>query len=206
MFLFDLDGTLVDTLADIAGAMNHALVTHGHRAHGLDVYRRVVGEGVLRLAERVLEEQGAPIGDAPQLVETYRPYYRAHILDASRPYPGIPELLDLLVGRGTPVAVLSNKPDEPTRQIVGALFPNVPWVVVHGERAGFPRKPDPTVALAIAGSRAPASCSFVGDTPIDVATARAAGMRAVGVAWGFRPVSELAGADVIVHDPLELGR
>jgi len=203
MILFDLDGTLVDTVADIGGSMNHALEARGLAPLPLATYRRIVGEGVHRLAERALEEQGTT-GDPEALVAAFRPHYLAHLLDASAPYPGIPALLERLVARGTPLAVLSNKPDEPTQRIVRALFPRIPFVAVHGERPGIPRKPDPTSARAIIGATPPSECTLVGDTPIDIATARAAGLRAVAVAWGFRPVSELTGADQILGDPAEL--
>jgi phosphoglycolate phosphatase len=203
VIVFDLDGTLVDTVVDIAASMNHALVTHGARALPIVTYRRIVGEGVHRLAERALEEQGAT-GDADALVDAFRPHYAAHLLDATAPYPGIPALLDALVARGTPLAVLSNKPDAPTKAVVRALFPAIPFVAVYGERPGIPRKPDPTALREILGDRDPARCALVGDTLIDVGTARAAGVRAIAVAWGFRPAAELASADRVLLAPADL--
>lgn len=185
--IFDLDGTLADTLADIAAAMNHALAALAMPTHDLEAYRRFVGEGVEQLATRAL-----PTGRQefrPELIERYIARYGDVLLDKSRPYDGIPELLDELDKRGVPLAVLSNKPDPSTQRVVAGLFPPGRFASVVGRRADMPRKPDPRGALAIAGAVgiAPAEFAFVGDTAIDMNTAVAAGMFPVGAAWGFRP-------------------
>ena len=204
--IFDLDGTLLDSLHDIGAAMNHALTTHGLPPHPLDAYRQFVGEGVLVLVSRAL-----PPGreDAhPAVVAAYRAFYAEHLLDHTRPFAGLLEVLARLEAEGVKLAVLSNKPDPATRQLVTALLPRVPFGAVYGERPGVPRKPDPTAALAVAAELgvAPGECAFIGDTAVDVDTARAAGMVAVGVTWGFRDVAELRahGAQVIVHTAEEL--
>ncbi|HKA86666.1 MAG TPA: HAD family hydrolase [Haliangiales bacterium] len=201
--IFDLDGTLVDSLADIAAAMNHALRSVGMPPHPLARYREIIGDGVRKLAERALPPGRADLVD--KILAVYRPYYDGHALDATRPYPGIPELVAAV---RVPMAVLSNKPDEPTRAIVDALFPGAPFRVVAGERPSTPRKPNPAGALAVAAALgvAPESCLFVGDSRTDMRTAVAAGMTPIGVAWGFRPPDELrdAGARAIVAAPAEI--
>jgi phosphoglycolate phosphatase len=204
--IFDLDGTLADTLHDIGAAMNHALAASGLPAHPIEAYRRFVGEGVERLAERAMPPDRA--ADRPRVLAAYRARYAEHLLDTSAPYPGVPELLDALSARGVPMAILSNKPDPATQQIVAALFARWRFAAVSGDRAGRPRKPDPTAALELAAAlgRAPADCALVGDTAIDLQTARAAGMRAIGVLWGLTGRAGLAGADDLVARPDELLR
>lgn len=204
--LFDLDGTLLDSLHDIGAAMNHALLTHGLPVHPLADYRRFVGEGV-----RVLVSRAVPAGHealhAP-VMAAYKAHYAEHLLDHTRPYPGMRELLARLQGEGVKLAVLSNKPDADTRRLVEALLPDVRFGAVYGERAGVPRKPDPTSALGVAAELevGPVDCAFIGDTAVDMDTARAAGMYGVGVTWGFRDVEELQahGARVLARTADEL--
>jgi phosphoglycolate phosphatase len=202
--IFDLDGTLIDSLADIAAAMNYALRSVGMPQHSLAGYRDRVGEGARQLTERSLPPGRDDLVEG--VLDTYRSYYRDHAVDATRPYPGIPELLAEI---SLPMAVVSNKPDPATRLVVAALFPGVPFRWVAGQRAGVPLKPDPFPAREAAERMgvAAADCAFVGDTRIDVATARAAGMTPIGVAWGFRP-EELgaAGAEIVITTPAELLR
>lgn len=204
--LFDLDGTLLDSLHDIGAAMNHALSQHGLPVHPLPDYRRFVGEGV-----RVLVSRAVPAGQEALLeavMETYRTRYAQCMLERTRPFPGIPELLSRLQAEGLTLAVLSNKPDASTRQLVEALLPGVRFGAVYGERAGVPRKPDPTAALGMAAELGvgPEDCAFIGDTAVDMDTARAAGMYSVGVTWGFRDVEELQshGAQALAHTADEL--
>lgn len=204
--IFDLDGTLADSLGEIAQAMNAALAKHGLPPHPLDAYRLMVGEGAEILAERA-RPPGAAVAVA-QLVADYRDEYAAQAHAASTVYPGVEELLWELIVRGLRLAVLSNKRDDFTRGLVAAKLPGIPFVDVRGERAGVPRKPDPTAAfeLALALGVSPAHVAFVGDTAIDMGTAKAAGMRAIGVAWGFRSREELiaAGAEQVIEQPREL--
>jgi phosphoglycolate phosphatase len=204
--IFDLDGTLVDTLADIADALNHVLAARDLPTHGLDDYRRFIGAGVELLVQRAVPESALSHGAA--IISEYRAYYAEHMLDRSTPYPGIAEMLAQLAARALPLSVLSNKPDAATRQMVAALFPEVPFVDVVGQRPDRPRKPDPSVALELAARLrvAPARCAFVGDSDFDMQTARAAGMLAVGVTWGFRGRAELMqnGAHVLIERPAEL--
>lgn len=202
--IFDLDGTLVDSLGDIAAAMNRSLAGRGFPTHPLQAYRTFIGEGVQKLAERALPQGRQEERDA--LLAAYQADYDAHLLETSAPYPGIAELLDALTEQRMPMAVLSNKPDEPTRRMVEALLGRWRFCAVAGERPGVPRKPDPQAALQLARAMevAAPSVSFVGDTLVDVATARAAGMRPFGVLWGFR-AKEVASAGVpTARHPKEL--
>ncbi|ATB43948.1 phosphoglycolate phosphatase [Cystobacter fuscus] len=189
--LFDLDGTLLDSLHGIGAAMNHALSTHGLPPHPLAAYRHFVGEGAQVLVARAVPEAHAHAREA--VLATYRAFYAEHMLDQTRPFPGILPLLERLADEGVKLAVLSNKPDAATRRLVAELLPGVRFAAVYGERVGVPRKPDPTAALGMAAELGvdPSGCAFIGDTSVDMDTARAAGMYGVGVTWGFRDEQEL---------------
>jgi phosphoglycolate phosphatase len=202
--IFDLDGTLLDSLGDLAAAMNRTLAARGFPTHPLDAYRAFVGEGVQKLAERAL-----PPGKQDErsaLVAAYQADYAQHLTDDTAPYPGIQALLDGLAARRFPTAVLSNKPDGPTRQLVESLLGRWAFRAVAGERPGVPRKPDPAAALQLAEAMGlqPHEVAFVGDTLVDMACARAAGMRPFGVLWGFRPQEVAASGVATVRRPEEL--
>lgn len=205
--LFDFDGTLVDTLDDIADAMNHALVSNDLAPHPTDAYRALVGEGVARLVERALPDEALHLHDA--VLGDLSEYYTNHMLDKSRPYPGVPELLDELAGRGVPMAVLSNKPHAATAWMVERLLGEWPFHPVLGESDDVPRKPDPAGALKIAEAVGvePGGWLYLGDTLTDMRTATAAGMYPVGALWGFRDREELVehGARAVVERPGEVG-
>ena len=204
--VFDLDGTLADTLSDITDALNVTLAGMGLPPVAERAAAGCVGWGVRRLIEGVVPGVDAATIDV--LVERFRAYYGDHLVVKTRPYPGIPELLDELVARGLPLAILSNKPDGMTRRIAAEVFGRWPFASVIGMRADMPRKPDPAGALlaAAAMERPPGRIALVGDTDVDVATARAAGMLPVAVSWGFRPYDEVAsaGAAAIIHRPADL--
>jgi phosphoglycolate phosphatase len=204
--LFDLDGTLVDTLGDIAASMNHVLGALGLPEHAPTDYRAFIGEGVARLAERAVP--AARVELAPAVTAAFRAHYAEHLLDRSQPYPGIRAALAALVERGAALAVLSNKPDALTRRIVAALFPDVRFGSVAGSRPDVPPKPDPAAALAAAAALGlePGACVLVGDSGVDMRTAVAAGMPGIGVLWGFRESAELlaAGARAVIGHPDEL--
>ena len=206
LVIFDLDGTLADTLGDIEAAMNRALLERGLPLRGRDEYRRFVGDGVDWLARRVLP--AAEQHRVDELVEAFRMHYEGHLLDGTRAFAGIPELLADLAAAGIPMAVLSNKPHPATVSVVSGLFPNTEFVAVHGVKPSLPPKPDPTSALAIAAAAGvlPERCSFVGDSDVDVETALRAGMRPIAVLWGLRSEAELlgAGATQLVAAPAEL--
>ncbi|MBE2254411.1 MAG: HAD family hydrolase [Myxococcus sp.] len=204
--IFDLDGTLADSLRDLGEAMNLALADFQLPGHPIDAYRAFVGEGVDVMVRRAATTNR----DVPwdKLVDRYRERYAELDHRYTAPYPGIPELLDGLTAAGIKLAVLSNKRDDFTRQLVAKQFSRWEFVDVRGERDGVPRKPDPTAAfeLALVLNVLPANIVFVGDTAVDVNTARNAGMRSVGCLWGFRGKAELvhAGARDLLSRPAEL--
>jgi phosphoglycolate phosphatase len=204
--IFDLDGTLIDSLADIAASMNHALSLHGFAPQPVPIYRMLVGEGLEYLAKNVLPLDQTRF--VAQVVNDYRAHYADHCADRTAPYPGIPELLDALVKLEVRLAVLSNKRDDFTRRMVEKMFARWPFGEVRGSRAGIAQKPDPSGALEIARALElePIDCAFVGDTAIDIRTSVAAGMFPVGVLWGFRDRAELeaSGARALISHPLEL--
>ena len=189
--IFDLDGTLVDSLQDIASSMNHALTEFGLDTHPVESYRGFIGSGIEVLAERA----SARRADVPELVRTFRAHYNGAPVRSTRPYRGIMELIAGLRSSGVALAVLSNKPHEITVRIVDEVFDRRPFLQVFGHRKDVARKPDPYSALEIASAIdvLPRDVAFVGDTAVDMECARRAGMMAVGVSWGFRP-AELTGA------------
>lgn len=208
--IFDLDGTLIDSLGDLADAMNVVLDERGYPAHPRDAYRHFVGDGIEMLVRRALPPEVVDTADIPKVVDAMRREYSGRCLATTRPFAGIPELLARLRSLGIRAAVLSNKPDFATRAIVRELFEDGAFDVIRGARENVPLKPDPTVAIEVASDLGfePKLSVFIGDSPIDVKTGRNAGMRTVGVTWGFRGTHELldAGADHIIHQPLELVR
>jgi len=206
--VFDLDGTLLDTLADIADAANRVLVKHGLPAHELDAYRLFVGEGVRVLFERALPADACTAERVAAYAEDFRGAYAECWNVQTRPYEGIVDLLDALVSRHVRLAVLSNKPDNFTKACVREYFPDLPFEAVLGQREGVPRKPDPAGAVEIAEAMglAPTQFLYAGDTAVDMQTALTAGMFPLGVLWGFRPLSELqaGGAQAVIARPAEL--
>lgn len=206
--LFDLDGTLLDTLLDLGLAMNAVLRRYGFPEHELEEYRYFVGEGMENLVRRALPEPQRDETTVAQGLAAMRAEYDQRWQEHTRPYPGIPEMLDELSARGLKMAILSNKPDDFVKMCVARLLPHWRFESVLGMRPGRPRKPDPGGALEIAASLAmsPATFLYLGDTRIDMQTANAAGMFSVGALWGFRPAAELsaAGAKMLISQPGEL--
>ncbi len=206
--LFDLDGTLLDTLRDLAESMNRALAQRGFPGHPIDAYRYLVGEGITVLATRALPEGHRSDADIESLLNDYRRDYESHWDTHTRPYDGIPEMLTALRSAGLKLGILSNKPHAMTLKCVEGYLADWPFACVFGQRDNVPRKPDPTGALEAAAVMGvtPARVLYLGDTSTDMKTARAAGMFAVGATWGFRPESELreTGAHAIVHHPREV--
>lgn len=201
--LFDMDGTLVDSLGDIGDSMNAVLAELGHPTHTLDAYRTLVGEGARELVRRALPHHAAH--ELEDALARYKARYATHLIVTSAPYAGVPAMLTALAARGVPMAVVTNKPHEAAREIVARLFAAGTFAEVLGQREGFAHKPDPSGALGVAAQLgvSPANAWFVGDTDTDMRTARAAGMRALGVTWGFRDRAELEahGAHRIVDQP-----
>jgi phosphoglycolate phosphatase len=206
--IFDLDGTLLDTLEDIGDSANKVLVDRGFPAHPIPRYREFIGEGVVRLIKCALPEASQDPATVQMCVEAYQQEYARTWNVKTKPYAGVPDLLDALVARGLKLAVLSNKPDLFTQQCVRELLPRWSFAAVIGASDAFPRKPNPASALEIARRLAvpPEECLYVGDSGVDMQTALAARMFAVGVLWGFRGSEELRreGAQVLVQEPRQV--
>ncbi|HIJ90768.1 MAG: HAD family hydrolase [Desulfobulbaceae bacterium] len=206
--LFDLDGTLVDSLADLADSMNRVLIRQGLPSHPVQAYRYFVGDGITRLVQRALPAENQQDEMVQDCVTKMRQEYALHWADTTRPYPGIAQLLDALTTRGIQMAILSNKAEELTQEVVRTLLPDWHFAAVAGARATIAKKPDPTGALRIANllDREPTDFLYVGDTNTDMQTARAAQMFAIGALWGFRTADELKknGAQALLSAPMEL--
>lgn len=205
--IFDLDGTLVNSLDDLANATNEALRWAGYPEHPVEAYKYFVGNGLDMLMRRALPE-GVEPPDYPALLDCLRASYDASWHQCSRPYEGINDLLLTLQARQFPMAVLSNKPDDWTVAYVRHFFPDIRFQEVRGARTGVPHKPAPQSALDVAAmlGHAPQSIAFVGDSSVDMLTAGNSGMFGIGVTWGFRTEQELleSGSQRIIHRPEEL--
>lgn len=206
LVIFDLDGTLLNTINDLGTACNHALREMGFQEHPLQTYPYMVGNGVRKLIQRAHPEADESITD--RLLEIFKQFYDLHNTDFTEPYTGIPELLAELTNRGIAIAVASNKYQSATEKIVRHYFPNIPFVSIQGQIEGRPVKPDPSIVFSILAEfpMEKNKVLYVGDSAVDIETARRACISSVGVTWGFRPVSELrqAYADHIVSTPVEI--
>ena len=203
--IFDLDGTLLNTIEDLGYAANHALQAHGYPTHSIASYPFFVGNGVRRLIERVLPEDARTEATLDRLLITFKEYYNDHNTDYTKPYEGIPELLSLLSSRGVAIAVASNKYQAATEKLISHFFPTLSFIAVEGQKEGVPVKPDPSIVFEIlAKAKTPkADTIYIGDSGVDMETARRACVDSVGVTWGFRPEKELVEnhADTIVNSP-----
>ena len=206
LVIFDLDGTLLNTIADLGMACNHALEQMGYPPHPLSAYNFMVGNGVRKLLERAEPDAGPEVIE--QLLKHFREFYDAHCTDNTDPYPGVPELLRDLTAKNIKIAVATNKYQSAAERIISHYFPDIPFVAVYGQNEERPPKPDPSIVFAVLNtSPTPkADVMMVGDSAVDIETARRACVNSVGVTWGFRPVSELrrAYADHIVSNPTEI--
>ena len=202
--VFDLDGTLTNTLEDIANAMNRALRMYGLPEWETDDYRYLVGNGVKILAQRAVRDRQDM---AEKVGAEYQAWYGAHSQEKTGPYDGIPELLRELNARNVPVCVLSNKPDPDTQNVIAHYFPDIRFAKVLGQTE-LPIKPDPAGAIAIAREIgvSPADFMYLGDTAVDMKCAVNAGMHPIGVLWGFRTAEELTenGAEHLIAAPMDL--
>ena len=210
LLIFDLDGTLINTIDDLGQACNHALSACGFPTHKIEDYPRLVGNGINKLIERALPEEHRNEATVLRLREYFVPFYDQHNCDLTRPYDGIPELLQTLKAAGHTLTVASNKYQAATEKIVAHYFPNT-FDVVLGERVGVPRKPDPQIVWDILASLPSTinhkpSTLYVGDSLVDAATAKAANLPFVACTWGFCTQKQLAQAqpNYMIHHPSEI--
>ena len=206
--IFDLDGTLLNTIADLATATNQALQHFGYPTHPIEAYRFFVGNGINKLFERALPEAERTEENVLRIRSQFIPYYNVHNADLSTPYPGIPELLGTLQEKKIHVAVASNKYQSATEKLINHYFPSIHVDAVLGQREGIPIKPDPTIVNDIlqATGFTPSEVLYVGDSGVDMQTALHAGVDGLGVSWGFRPKTELEAhhPKAIINNPIEI--
>ena len=207
--IFDLDGTLVNSLDDLADSANGTLRAHSFPMHEVEAYRYFVGDGTRKLMERILpQEYAADTTFVEQFMSKYKDRYARNLLQKTKPYDGIMEMLEELRRRGIPMAVCTNKHQSAAEMIVKTLFPHGFFQEIIGDQEGLPRKPNPQKVLRIMRNFGVTreQTAYFGDTDVDMDTARNAGAFAVGVLWGFRPEEELVahGADLLLSHPMEL--
>ena len=206
LVIFDLDGTLLNTITDLGKACNYALESLGFASHPIQAYAYMVGNGVRNLMKKAHPDADEETVD--KLLEKFKEYYDEHCLDTTKPYPGINELLQTLKERGVAMAVASNKYEEATKKIIKGCFPDVEFVAVEGQCEGRHKKPDPSIIFSILEKYpvAKREIIYVGDSAVDIETAKRACVESIGVSWGFRSVAELrkAYADHIVMQPSEI--
>jgi phosphoglycolate phosphatase len=206
--LFDLDGTLLDTLDDIAGTMNRVLEARRLSTYDGEHYKYFVGDGIEEMVKRALHPTPVSDAEVAEIVIEYRRQYKSHWADTSRPYPGVPEMLKGVEARGLEMAVLSNKAHSFTTLMTASLLKGFRFGAVRGAMPDVPPKPDPAAAFLIARELGidPEKFLFLGDTNVDMKTAAAAGMFPVGALWGFRSAQELRenGAASLIASPPDL--
>ena len=200
LVLFDLDGTLLDTLDDLSEAVNYTLKQRNQPGHSRDEYMKMVGHGIRNLVKQALPEEKQ--ADDP-LIDTaladFKAYYTANIDVHTRPYPGMQTLVQRLNNAGVKLAVASNKFQEGAEYLIYKFFPGIPFVAVLGNRPGFPLKPDPEIVdevLRRSGVR-PEDAVLIGDSPTDMRTAANGGIAAIAVTWGYRPMRNLPGLTTV---------
>ncbi len=202
--LFDLDGTLLDTLEDLADATNYIMRTFGFPERTIEEVRKFVGNGAKRLIVQAIPEDASP-EIAEEAFRGFQVYYRANCQLKTRPYDGIPQVLELLKAQGYPMAIVSNKPDAAVQPLRDRYFPGL---YAQGEQPGCPRKPAPEMVFRAAEALgvAPKHCIYVGDSEVDVLTAKNAGMECISVLWGFRDEDMIreAGGTHFCADPAEI--
>ena len=206
--VFDLDGTLLNTLDDLADSMNEVLAWRAFPTHPVEAYRYLVGSGIVDLVRRALPESERDATRVAECVAAMREVYGRRWDCKTTPYDGAAELLDTLTERGVQLAILSNKPDGPTKLAAEKLLPGWRFERVYGQRDGVPRKPDPSGAIQLAAELGvePRECVYLGDSGSDMRTAVGAGMFPAGALWGFRTAEELTenGARALLEHPMKL--
>ncbi len=206
--LFDLDGTLVNSLEDLAISSNFALLQFGFPTHKTEKFKYFVGDGMPKLIERVLPENRRDNDTKQKVLEVFLKHYAEHFADNTYAYNGICELLEKIKELGIKIAVVSNKAQKPAEEVVGKLFKTDTFDIICGKREGYKAKPDPALTLEVIKELnvTPKECLFVGDSGMDMAVAKNAEAVGVGVLWGFREKTELLenGADYTVDKPSEI--
>ncbi len=206
--IFDLDGTLIDSLVDLADSMNKVLIENKYPTHTMDDYRNFIGKGIKELVRRALPESARNDRIFTESYHKMVAIYREHCLEKTALYEGISEMLNGVQQHHLKMAILSNKVDELTKKIVAVLLKKWDFIEVMGARSDMPKKPDPIGAMYINDkmSTSTKKMIYVGDSGVDMETAKSAGMLAVGVLWGYRGKEELLrnGADIIVDHPMEI--
>ena len=205
LVIFDLDGTLLNTIADLGTATNHALRVCGYPEHNLASYPKMVGNGITRLIERALPEDERDTETVERVREKFKEYYDEHMNDLTEPYPGIIDMLRELGKMGVKLAVASNKYQAAVVALIRHYFPDIDWQAIEGQKEGVPTKPDPSIVFEIL-AKCPTRKSkvlYVGDSGVDMETARRACVDSCGVTWGFRSLKELKDhhADNFVDTP-----
>ena len=208
IIVFDLDGTLLNSLEDLADSANWVLEQHGFPTHPVDAYRYFVGDGVRKLIERILPQEERTDARIEQCRQEFVAYYKVHMEDKTSVYEGITELLAELKNRGLKIAVATNKVHVAVEPLMAKYFPNIRFDAMIGQREGVPVKPTPQIMFDILKETGcePSEALHVGDTATDMQLAHNAGVESVGVLWGYRPLEELqeAGAEHIIRKPEEL--
>lgn len=208
LIIFDLDGTLLNTLEDLADAANYVLAQHGFPTHPVDAYRYFVGNGMPTLIRRILPEGHKEGAIYDVCFKEFLDYYTIHMHDKTHVYDGLVETLEILQVQGIQLAVATNKVHSALAPLMTNFFPTIQWQALFGQRTGVPVKPNPQIVYDILDAT---GCDkeetlYLGDTNVDMETAHRAGLQAVGVLWGYRPKSELveSQADFIIETPSEL--
>lgn len=208
LVIFDLDGTLLNTITDLGHAANYALEKNGFPTHHPSAYPHFVGNGITKLIERVLPSECRDQATVERLRADFISYYNEHLTDTTVPYPGIEDMLRDLQAAGVKMAVATNKYQSAATTLITHFFPYISWVMIAGQTEGMPVKPDPSVVFRILGEYPTPKhdVMMVGDSGVDMETARRACVESTGVSWGFRSVAELtdAYADHIINSPNEL--
>ena len=208
LIVFDLDGTLINSLEDLADSANHVLTQHGFPPHPVDAYRYFVGDGVRKLIERILPEEERTDARIEQCRAEFVAYYKIHMEDKTSVYPGIIELMKALKERGLKIAVATNKVHVAVAPLMAKYFPGIHFDSLIGQREDVPVKPAPQIMFDLLKETGcqPSEALHVGDTATDMQLAHNAGVESVGVLWGYRPLEELqeAGAEHIIRVPEEL--
>lgn len=206
--IFDLDGTLLNTIADLAAATNYALTQYGYPTHSTDAYRFFIGNGINKLFERALPEKNRTPDNILRIRSKFIPYYNQHNADMSCPYSGIEQLLHLLQKHRIQIAVASNKYQEATSKLIKQYFPLIHFTAVFGQRENVPTKPDPQVINEIIklANVYKEETVYIGDSGVDMQTGLNANVTTIGVCWGFRPKNELQefNPDYLAEEPMDI--